>query len=199
MRAGNVAIIATLLAATWVAASTLPMPDQIERDLTGAKRPASGPAVISGPPHVLDGDTIRVGAVTVRLEGIDAPEGGQECWTNGSAYDCGATATQALDAMITQPTVTCLVTGRDKYRRLLGECWASDADRGAGRPSLNSEMVRAGHAIAYRFFSTAYVAQEDEARLNSRGIWAGHFIEPYKWRAEHRATRDAPALRGAQQ
>jgi endonuclease YncB( thermonuclease family) len=36
-----------------------------------AARPALGP--ITGPPHVIDGDTIEIGNLRIRLWGIDAP------------------------------------------------------------------------------------------------------------------------------
>lgn len=49
----------------------------------------------TGPAEIIDGDTIRVGGDTVRLEGIDAPENRQECEdAAGRAYPCGASATR---------------------------------------------------------------------------------------------------------
>ena len=64
---------------------------------------------------VTDGDTIKVlvnrNAVTVRLEGIDAPESGQSF---------GSKAKEALAKMVAGKTVTVRKTGTDKYGRTLG-------------------------------------------------------------------------------
>lgn len=51
-----------------------------------------------------------------------------------------------------------------------------------GSKDLSAWMVRAGWAVAFRKYSTAYVALEDEARLAHRGIWAGSFVVPELWR-----------------
>lgn len=48
--------------------------------------------VAAGEVRVIDGDTLEVGAETIRLWGIDAPEGGQRCRRAGVSYDCGAAA-----------------------------------------------------------------------------------------------------------
>jgi endonuclease YncB( thermonuclease family) len=50
-------------------------------------------ADISGVPRVVDGDTLVVGDIKVRLEGIDAPETDQTClivWPINAAYGCGS-------------------------------------------------------------------------------------------------------------
>ncbi len=46
-------------------------------------------------------------------------------------------------------------------------------------------MVRNGQAVAYRYFSTRYVHQEEEARAASRGIWSTVFDMQYDWRRSH--------------
>jgi endonuclease YncB( thermonuclease family) len=45
---------------------------------------------ITGRPVVVDGDTLHVGTITVRLHGIDAPEADQVCNTPaGGTWSCG--------------------------------------------------------------------------------------------------------------
>jgi hypothetical protein len=47
-------------------------------------------------------------------------------------------------------------------------------------------LVRNGWALAFRRYSVAYVADEDFAREQKRGLWSGAFIAPWEWR--HRST-----------
>ena len=63
--------------------------------------------------------------------------------------------------------VSCLVNGEDQYGRQLATCYNNKNE------DLNAEMVKAGHAIAYLFYSTKYEDQQDEARDNKNGIWSG--------------------------
>ncbi len=138
-------------------------------------------AKLTGPARVLDGDTIDLntasGVVRIRLEGIDAPEGGQRCnlkWLG--TWDCGKAATLALAQLIGQADVTCDDRGLDKYGRTLGVCFATGRE-------LNADLVRAGLAWAFVRYSTLYVAQENEARAAKAGVWQAPTMAPWDWRA----------------
>jgi hypothetical protein len=72
--------------------------------------------------------------------------------------------------------VTCDVTGRDRYDRALGICYAGPAE-------INSDMVRSGWALAFRRYSDRYVTEESEAERRGIGMWAGSFEMPWDWRA----------------
>lgn len=136
--------------------------------------------------HVVDGDTLKVGAETVRLWGVDAPEGRQTCRDGkGAAYLCGEVARDHLRELTRGAPVTCQKRDRDGYGRLVGQCWASGRD-------LGGAMVRSGWAVEYRQFSGGSYAQaEAEARAARRGLWAGRFQAPSEWRAEQRAPKAA--------
>jgi len=43
-------------------------------------------------------------------------------------------------------------------------------------------MVLNGHAVAYRKYSKKYVAQENLAKRDKLGLWAGAFEMPWIWR-----------------
>ena len=43
-------------------------------------------------------------------------------------------------------------------------------------------MVRSGWSIAYRYYSTQYIKDEEIAKKNKLGIWKGEFEEPYIFR-----------------
>ena len=128
-------------------------------------------------PRIVDADTLEVAGQKVRLQGIDAPESGQSCrQAGGPRYPCGDHATQALRTRIGTDAVTCTIAGRDRYLRALGICYAADGT------DLNGWLVRQGHALAYRRYSTKYVPQEDQAKAAQAGLWAGEFIKPWDWR-----------------
>ena len=138
---------------------------------------ASPVEILGSVPRVIDADTLEVAGQKVRLQGIDAPESAQSCrQAGGQRYQCGDHATQALRTRIGPDAVTCTIEGRDRYMRALGICYAVDGT------DLNGWLVRQGHALAYRRYSTTYVPQEDQARAALVGIWAGAFVPPWDWR-----------------
>jgi endonuclease YncB( thermonuclease family) len=61
-------------------------------------------ADISGVPRVVDGDTLVIGEVKIRLEGIDAPETDQVCLDRQAARTtCGIEARDQLSRHIASP------------------------------------------------------------------------------------------------
>lgn len=148
--------------------------------------PASAEAeTLTGKPYVTDGDTVKVSGERIRLEGIDAPERNQRCKdASGKSYDCGIVSTAALRNKIGRNSITCEGTKRDRYGRFLGTCYINEVD-------LNSWMVQNGYALAYRRYSRRYVSAEQEARENSRGVWAGEFVVPWSWRKGERLTNSS--------
>lgn len=144
----------------------------------GPPPPAIGPDIV-GSAHVTDADTIKVAGVKIRLHGIDAPEGNQACSSQGLSYRCGDTATQALKSILLNQVVRCRPTDHDRrYNRVVGVCYldATDTDIGAW-------LISQGLAVAFRRYSSQYVALESAARAAKRGIWAGSFEMPWDYRA----------------
>lgn len=155
--------------------------------------PPTGP--LSGPVRVIDGDTIDISGVRIRLEGIDAPETGQTCgrkWVG--TFDCGLEATRLL-IELTKGEVVCEPKGRDKYGRTLGVCFSGGFD-------LNAEMVRRGMAWAFLKYSRTYVEVEAEARALRIGIWEGNSEPAWVYRqkmwqtAENIAPRQGCVIKG---
>jgi endonuclease YncB( thermonuclease family) len=124
-------------------------------------------ATLTGKSDIVDGDTIRVGAIPVRLYGIDAPEGRQTCERDGKIYGCGQRATQALANLIAGRAVQCEIVGRDTYGRVLAVCTAADIE-------LNRTMVRDGWALAFVKYSERYVADESAAEAAKAGLGPDH-------------------------
>ena len=160
----------------------------------------SAPAVfaetstVTGQARVIDGDTLSVAGVRIRLEGIDAPELAQQCTHAGRPWNAGKIARQRLAGLVADRTVTCRAFGRDGYGRLIARCQAAGRD-------LGGELVRAGLAWAFVKYSTTFVADEQAARRSSVGIWQSR-CEPAwafrrnRWGREAQAAPAGCAIKG---
>ena len=138
--------------------------------------PTPAAEFFSGVARVIDGDTIHVGDIRVRLEGIDAPESNQLCKNaSGQDWSCGVAATHAMHALAHAREVVCRNHGLDKYGRTLGTCFVE------GR-NINMELVKQGLAWAYVKYSVAYTTEEADARRLKLGVWQGEATAPWDYR-----------------
>ena len=135
---------------------------------------------VTGHARVIDGDSLEVAGVSVRLFGIDAPERDQKCQdAAGKTYSCGRSAQRALAAAIAGREVTCTPVDVDQYKRDVSVCTANNSD-------LGEAMVRGGHALDYTRHSRGrYAPAEQEARDARRGLWSGSFERPQTWRQQN--------------
>tara|TARA_B100000700_G_C14433573_1_gene573755 strand:+ start:65 stop:433 length:369 start_codon:yes stop_codon:yes gene_type:complete len=80
--------------------------------------------IISGKARVVDGDTIKINEISIRLYGIDAPEKNQICMgLSGESYNCGLSSTRFLKTLIDNSTrVECSYKNLDRYGRIIGKC-----------------------------------------------------------------------------
>lgn len=148
---------------------------------------------VTGPATVIDGDSLSVNGVAIRLFGIDAPEGKQTCNREGAIWRCGEEAASQLRSLTAGHQVNCEGRGNDTYGRLVAVCSADGFD-------LNKTMVEAGWATAFRRYSEDYVGVEAQAKAARLGIWDSTFDLPEAWRlAQEPAPRAASADRTARQ
>ncbi|MEZ5936835.1 MAG: thermonuclease family protein [Hyphomonadaceae bacterium] len=159
---------------------------------SGFSRSASAAAtkaeidMLSGTASVIDADTIEIHGERIRFDGIDAPESGQRCKdASGALYRCGQQAANALDTLIGDNQVSCRPKGRDRYDRMLAQCFVRGQD-------INRWLVARGHALAYRQYSMEYVPYEITARDEKAGMWAGDFVAPWDWRRGARLKGETP-------
>ena len=138
---------------------------------------------ITGSAYVIDGDTIDISDVRIRLNGIDTPEIEQTCRTNGLIWHCGVEATKVMRHLTKGKIVTCIGNTKDQYGRLIANCFVGDLN-------LNATMVESGMALAYRYYSLEYVEQEDFARETKQGLWSGEFVTPLGWRKGKRLPKN---------
>ena len=79
-------------------------------------------SIIEGQARVIDGDTIEVAGVRVRLNGVAAPE---------LREPGGVEAKTFLEALLTTKTIRCSLSGVSSYNREVGVCWSGTTDIGA--------------------------------------------------------------------
>ncbi|MFH1557916.1 MAG: thermonuclease family protein [Pseudomonadota bacterium] len=131
---------------------------------------------ITGPAFAVDGDTLHILDLRVRLDGIDAPELAQTCGAPGAAWPCGAEARRRLEDLLAVPLVTCHLRGSDAYGRRIGTCTARGRD-------VARVMVEEGLALALS--GRTYKSDQDAAKRQGLGLWTGPFQRPADWRADH--------------
>ena len=130
-----------------------------------------------------DGDTIMVLDVTnktqtIRLQGIDAPEGGQSF---------GSRSRQNLGDLVGGKEVTVEWFKRDRYGRIVGKVSLNGSD-------VCLEQIKAGMAWHYKYYQSEqsnedrelYANAETEARAAQRGLWSeASPIPPWDFRRGH--------------
>jgi endonuclease YncB( thermonuclease family) len=182
-------VIALLLAGAWMAwgpSSTGSMTTASLRS-DRAARAAPTPGEIEGRGSAVTGDTLRVGATLVRLEGIESPEPDQNCTgADGREWSCGRTARQALSGILRAGRVTCEVSVPIDGTAT-GDCKVDGRD-------VAGELVSGGHVFAVPGIFSSYGGLEDEAQANKAGIWVGQASRPSEYRQQKwdEAKRDAP-------
>ena len=134
----------------------------------------------AGRPVIIDGDSLVLAGVRLRLKGIDAPELGQVCSGPNGAFECGREARAFMRKLVGASQISCEGWQYDKYQRLLAECKA-------GLKSLNREMAMSGWAVSYG----GYAVEEAAARKAKSGLWAGTFDRPQDWRKMKGAAVEA--------
>jgi len=125
--------------------------------------------------RVTDGDSLNVRTryepLKVRLAEIDAPEYSQPH---------GKIAKKALAKLIANKRVIVEEQTIDQYGRVVARLYIDKLD-------INAEMVKQGHAWAYREYSfdIDLYKLENEAKIAKRGLWAlpeSQRIPPWEWR-----------------
>ena len=100
----------------------------------------------------------------------------QNCLKDNIKFLCGIKAKQILIKKIGNNSVQCISDGKDRYKRILAECFVNNE-------SLSSFLVRSGYAFAYRRYSNKFVPDENYARMNNTGMWSMKFEYPWNFRS----------------
>ena len=126
---------------------------------------------LSGMAQVIDGDSLRIGNTEVRLWGIDAVELYQTCIRGRKTWECGKAAKSDLADKVNTQRLVCQKNDTDPYGRIVAECFL-------GQENINAWVVRQGYALAYRRFSKKFIADGEQTKAGSRGIWNATFLNP---------------------
>ena len=91
--------------------------------MTSAIADADEPTILTGTvTHVRDGDTIEVGKIPIRFNGVSAPELDEPL---------GRASKQFMLELVDGEDVRCELTGAKTYDRLVGTCYLNGNDIGA--------------------------------------------------------------------
>lgn len=102
--------------------------------------------IIIGFASVIDGDTIRLGNLKIRLWGIDAPELHQSLGVPAKAF---------LEDTVAGKEIRCLPDGSISYDRVVAKCLVDGQD-------IGELIISAGHAKPYCKFSGDFYNQAAE-------------------------------------
>jgi micrococcal nuclease len=110
---------------------------------------AADPTILTGTvTHVRDGDTIEVGKIPIRLNGVSAPELNEPL---------GQQSKQFMRDLIDGKRVRCELNGKKTYDRFVGVCYLGERDIGAA-------IIKAGLALdCPRYSGGRYKAIEKAA------------------------------------
>jgi micrococcal nuclease len=125
---------------------------------------AAQPAGITGPAFVTDGDTIRVSGLSIRLQGVAAPE----------RDDADGPAAMAfLRKLVEERDVTCVPDGTKTRNRIVAVCYLAGQDVG-------QLIIQAGYARdCPRFSGGRYAAAEARARAAGRDLSRSYALPSY--------------------
>ncbi len=110
-------------------------------------------------------------------------------------YFCGEEAKKRLNRWIlfashSKKKIYCYYSERDKYNRILGECFYGNPEEtkgfGSSAININFFMVLEGYAVAYLKYSDKYSEEQKTAKALKLGLWQGDFDTPEEWRKKNR-------------
>lgn len=145
----------------------------------------AGPALAASA-VVRDGNTIQLGNIAYRLDGIDAPEFDQNCIDDhADPWSCGTEARDQLVKLIGGRPVHCHDHGPDRNfrKRHLGICTVTGETT-----TLNQEMIAKGFALGLassakdRFAKDQFAKDQASAKDRRLGLWKGCFVSPQEFR-----------------
>ncbi len=122
--------------------------------------------------YVVDGDSLYIDDVEIRLYGIDAPEKGQ-------AFN--KAAARFLRSFIKGKELTYTTIAKDQYKRTLALVYANNIN-------LQEELVKNGFAWVYPRYCKKNICNEwkklqEQAKSQKKGLWQyKNPLSPWDWK-----------------
>lgn len=139
-------------------------------------RPAAAGDLLKGSATVVDGSTLAIDGVSVKLFGIVTPAPDATCWDAHEApYACGRQVRAELTAHIGAEGLTCQRSGHSDDRLAKAVCRLGNED-------LGDWLITRGYAMPTGDAPVSYRQAGDRAWGLRAGLWAGVFDEPTDWR-----------------
>lgn len=172
---GSGAVGAAYVTGQRVSGLTSPLGGLSGRFMPGRSQDIGGRVAI-----VVNGETLRLANVLIRLDGVEAPDRSQSCQGQGKKrWKCGEMAQVALERLVRGKTLKCQTgTTPDAIGRLNGTCALED-----GR-DVGAVLVEGGHVFSTSSYFGGYAVQENEAKRQKIGVWANDIERPAEYRAK---------------
>ncbi len=122
--------------------------------------------------YIVDGDSLYIKNVEIRLYGIDAPERGQ-------AFN--KAAARFLKSFIKGKALTYKVISKDRYKRSIALVYANDIN-------LQAELIKNGFAWVYPRYCKQAICNDwkrlqEQAKASKKGLWQDkNPITPWDWK-----------------
>jgi endonuclease YncB( thermonuclease family) len=114
---------------------------------------AADPLIISGPARIIDGDTIVIRGIHVRLQGLDAEE---LSMTNGPK------SRAVMVDIVGNQVVRCVPDGTRSYERTVAICFLPDGT------DISRELVRRGWALDCAHYSHGRYRTDEPAGVRAK-------------------------------
>ncbi|MEO8652461.1 MAG: thermonuclease family protein, partial [Hyphomicrobiaceae bacterium] len=192
--AGGGAVAAVIAATIWMLPGKVSLPSLPEMSLSSFVPFAASDPPITGRASIVSADTLRISSVTIRLDGIEAPEQEQTCARSGNRlWRCGEAAHSALSRLVAGRKLRCEPSSKDASGMVRAACFSGTSDVGAA-------LVKTGYAFAESGMMARYRGEQSEAREANAGMWSGpgEPERPTAWRtrlweeARARAPKGCP-------
>jgi endonuclease YncB( thermonuclease family) len=134
---------------------------------------------------VIDGDTLQIAGDVVQLYGIDAPELGQLCESDGRVWHCGLQAALALAKLVSLNRSLLHCSPWSKAGGGVADPAPANTPRvcEVGNEDVALLMLHSGNSLALPEAFPDYLDAEREARDAGLGVWHSDFVPPWQWRA----------------
>lgn len=158
----------------------VPQGAQIERPLRQPGEPLEGEGreLIRGEATALSGDSFTIDGRKLRLQGVRAPGGDDQCMTvDGSHFDCAEWASEAAAGLVDGKELSCAITAEeDEAGIAIGWCeiaLSEDDIRDLGHLAVRAGLLLSSDMVGGVSF---YRAEQADAERQRAGLWSAHFI-----------------------